>query len=241
MKEAEASEERKKQKGDLGEMIRGILFDMDGLMFDTEAIGLKGWKKAGEELGIRITDEMVASLRGLGNRERRARFGEMTGRPELFDAAQKIRIEYSDSWIREKGVPVKPGLTELLEYLKDKEIPAALATSTEREKAGWYLRLAGVEQYFQASVCGVEAGPSKPAPDVFLKAAAKLGLPAEECMVLEDSENGLRAAKAAGCTAVVVPDLSPAPPEEEGLWDRKAETLRDVIPIVQELSSYLVH
>ena len=163
MKEAEASEERKKQKGDLGEMIRGILFDMDGLMFDTEAIGLKGWKKAGEELGIRITDEMVASLRGLGNRERRARFGEMTGRPELFDAAQKIRIEYSDSWIREKGVPVKPGLTELLEYLKDKEIPAALAIDRTGESR--MVSAAGRCRAVFSGVClrcgggTVEAGP----------------------------------------------------------------------------------
>lgn len=216
-------------------MIRGILFDMDGLMFDTEAVALRGWEKAGKELGIRIAEETVSSLRGLGNKERRERFSELTGRPDLFDAAQKIRIEYSDSWIRENGVPVKPGLKELLEYLKSEGIPAALATSTEREKAEWFLRLAGVEQYFQAAVCGAEAGPSKPAPDVFLKAAAKLHLPASECMVLEDSENGLRAAKAAGCIAVVVPDLSPAPPKEEGLWDWNVKSLSEVIPVIAEL------
>ncbi|KAA8502324.1 HAD family phosphatase [Mediterraneibacter catenae] len=216
-------------------MIRGVLFDMDGLMFDTEALGLKGWKAAGRKIGIEITDDMIASFRGLGSSEKRKRFGQVTGKPELYEAALAIRTNYGDEWIRDNGIPIKPGLKQLLVFLRDAGIPAALATSTEREKAVSYLKLAGVGEYFSAAVCGKEAGPSKPEPDIFLKAAEKLGLSASECMVLEDSENGLRAARAAGCTVVVVPDLSPAPAEEKGLWDWRADTLSDVPEIIRKL------
>lgn len=216
-------------------MIRGILFDMDGLMFDTEAIGYRGWKEAGRRLGIRIDDEAIASLRGLGGREKREMFGQMTGRPEVYEKALAIREDYADQWIVENGIPVKPGLKELLSFLKEEGIPAALATSTEREKAMSYLCMADVEKYFTASVCGKEAGNSKPAPDIFLKAAEKLKIPSEECLVLEDSVNGLNAAKAAGCMAAVIPDLTPAPPEEDGLWDWKVSDLKEMIPIIQKV------
>ena len=83
-------------------------------------------------------------------------------------------------------------------------------------------------------MCGKEAGNSNPAPDIFLKAAEKLEIPPEECLVLEDSVNGLKAAKAAGCMAAVVPDLTPAPPEEDGLWDWKVSDLGEMIPIIRK-------
>lgn len=86
---------------------------------------------------------------------------------------------------------------------------------------------------FVATVCGDEVAHAKPAPDIFLAAAKALGVPAEECLVLEDSPNGLRAARAAGCKAVVVPDITPIPPESEGLWAARAATLADVIPLLE--------
>ena len=95
-------------------MIRGVLFDMDGLMFDTEALGLKGWKAAGRKIGIEITDDMIASFRGLGSSEKRKRFGQVTGKPELYEAALAIRTNYGDEWIRDNGIPIKPGLKQLL-------------------------------------------------------------------------------------------------------------------------------
>ena len=87
----------------------------------------------------------------------------------------------------------------------------------------------------ELTVCGDEVAHAKPAPDIFLAAAKALGVPAEECLVLEDSPNGLRAAKAAGCKAVVVPDITPIPPESEGLWAASAVTLADVIPLLAQL------
>ena len=96
-----------------------------------------------------------------------------------------------------------------------------------------YLKMAGVDGFFEAAVCGDEVAHAKPAPDIFLAAAKALGVPAEECLVLEDSPNGLRAARAAGCKAVVVPDITPIPPESEGLWAARAATLADVIPLLE--------
>ena len=188
-------------------MIQGVLFDMDGLMFDTERIGYEGWKYAGKKLGLHMKDELIASFRGTGEKE----------------------------WIDKNGLPVKKGLVELLEYLKRENIPAALATSTNRKKAMGYLDMANVTEYFSASVCGDEVKAAKPAGDIFIAAAEALGVPTEKCLVLEDSPNGLKAAKNAGCKAIVIPDLSPAPEREEGLWDAKVSNLKEVIEIIKNL------
>lgn len=217
-------------------MIQGVLFDMDGLMFDTERIGRDGWFAAAERLGIPITEALIAKLRGTGVERCRVIFNsQIPG--GLYDTARAIRLQYADDVIAEKGLPVKPGLYELLEWLRRQRIPAALATSTGREKALGYLEQAGVSGYFAATMFGTEVPSPKPAPDIFLAAAALLRADPARCVVLEDSRNGLLAARAAGCRAVVVPDLTPPPPEEEGLWDAKAATLTDVIPILARMHS----
>ena len=127
-------------------------------------------------------------------------------------------------------MPVKPGLRELLRRLKASDIPAVLATSTRREKALAYLQQTDVERYFTAAVFGPEVARPKPAPDIFL--AAAIHADPAHCVVLEDSPNGLQAAKAAGCPAIVVPDLTPAPAESEHLWNYRAKDLREVQQIL---------
>ena len=215
-------------------MIQGILFDMDGLMFDTERIGYEGWKCAGRTLGIEISDQLIASFRGTGAKEKKQLFEAATGNTGSYEEAFSIRKSYAEEWIRERGLPVKPGLKKLLCYLRQEKIKAALATSTPRETAISYLKMTGVESYFTAAVCGNEVERAKPAPDIFLKASKALGISPENCLVLEDSRNGLTAARAAGCKAVVIPDLSPAPLREEGLWDAKLSDLEEVIPLLEQ-------
>lgn len=214
-------------------MLDGVLFDMDGLMFDTERIGREGWHAAAQILGISIPESVIDAMRGTGTEECRVLFNtRIPG--NLYDTARKLRVDYADTFIRRNGLPVKPGLELLLRWLEEAHIPAALATSTCREKAMGYLRMAGVEQRFTAFCFGTEVPRAKPAPDIFLAAARKLHADPRRCVVLEDSPNGLRAAKAAGCRCIVIPDLTPAPKKMENLWDAKVQTLADVIPILKE-------
>lgn len=214
-------------------MIRGVLWDMDGLMFDTERIGLQGWQAAAEALDLPITTELVAAMRGTGTDACRRIFNERIP-GQHFDEARAIRVQYAADWVRRHGVPVKPGLHALLHWLQAHSIPSVLATSTARATALDYLAQAGVSDCFAAMVFGPEVARPKPAPDIFLAAAAAIGVPPAACLVLEDSPNGLRAAKAAGCRAIVVPDLTPAPPAEEGLWDHCVASLQEVIPLLEQ-------
>ena len=214
-------------------MIQGVLFDMDGLMFDTEPISRDGWIEAGREMGVPLDESVVLQLRGTsathGDDVLRKAFGDS------FDCAQarEICTRYLTETLERIGIPLKDGLLELLSYLKEQGIPAALATSTNRERAMDYLRRAGVDKYFSGSVCGDEAGRSKPYPDIFLRAAREIGRDPRDCMVLEDSPNGLRAGLAAGCVTVMVPDLTPPTEEFYASCYRVVPSLRCVPDLIR--------
>ena len=216
-------------------MVKGVLFDMDGLMFDTERLSLEAWRFAGRQLGFAPRDEFLLALRGSMGEEARAKLQREFGPGFDYVRTRQVRLAYADSWIEQHGMPVKPGLLPLLEELKARGIPAALATSTTRPTAWGYLTRAGVKDYFAASVCGGEVERPKPNPDVFLKAAGLLGLDPGTCMVLEDSPNGIAAAHAAGCIPVMVPDLTQPDPALRALCARVVPSLDQVIPLLELL------
>lgn len=215
-------------------MIRGVLFDMDGLMFDTERLAVDGWMEAARQLEIPLTREQTMSLRGLLPEVSRQRFIGWFGDGEIYDKGRDIRKAYVEQQIEEHGIPVKKGLFELLNYLREHGIHMAVATSTSRQSAERHWERAGVDQYFEASVCGSEVKAGKPAPDVFLTAAARIGCEPGECLVLEDSPNGVRAGRAAGCIVVMVPDLDQPDEECRALCDYVLEDLGKVIPILEK-------
>lgn len=215
-------------------MLCGVLFDMDGLMFDTERIHMMAWKKAAEDEGVILSDELFYAMRGRGADDCREMFNrEIPG--EHYDKAREKRKIYTEQWIAEHGVPVKKGLFNLLSYLKEEGIPCSLATSTNRETALSMLESADVKKYFSAFAFGTEVKHTKPYPDIFLKAAELIGQDPKTCVVLEDSVSGLMAARSAGCTPIIVPDLTPAPPESEGLWDYCCLDLDEVIEVFKTL------
>lgn len=190
-------------------MIKAVLFDMDGVMFDTEKLMKQGWEKACRQMGFTLTEEHFKYMRGSSRARSTQLFEQWFGKRISYDKGRAIRTQYVNDYIAKNSVPVKEGLKELLQFLKEQRIPAAVATSTPRIQAEHYWELAGIAQFLTASVCGDEVKNSKPDPAIFLTAARKLKVSPGSCLVLEDSINGLKAACAAGAVSCMVPDLTP--------------------------------
>ena len=187
--------------------MRAVIFDMDGLMFDTERVFFGAWDYAGEKMGLGKAGYMLMRTLGMntadGNQQWRNEFGDDVD----IDALWAYTKEYMDDYYSRYAVTVKPGLYDLLTYLERRQYKLAVASSTRLEKVERHLRNANVRQYFSAVITGDMVEHSKPEPDIYLKAAAALGEAPEDCYALEDSRNGLIAAHKAGCKAIHVPDL----------------------------------
>ena len=187
--------------------MRAVIFDMDGLMFDTERVFFGAWDYAGEKMGLGKAGYMLMRTLGMntadGNQQWRNEFGDDVD----IDALWAYTKEYMDDYYSRYAVTVKPGLYDLLTYLERRHYKLAVASSTRLEKVERHLRNANVRQYFSAVITGDMVEHSKPEPDIYLKAAAALGEAPENCYALEDSRNGLIAAHKAGCKAIHVPDL----------------------------------
>lgn len=188
-------------------MIKGVIFDMDGTMFDTEPISAWAWKEAGKSKGYEITDTMVRSFLGKNMAAIQEILREKFGPDAEIEAIAQARQAYYKAYIQQHGAPHKEGLVVLLEYLKSHKIPAAVSTSTDRETGEMVIKKAGVYEYYTAFVYGDMVERSKPAPDIFWMAERKLGLEPKDCLILEDSPSGVLAGKAAGGYTIYIPDM----------------------------------
>lgn len=215
-------------------MIKAIIFDMDGLMFDTEALNATAWKAAGKLHGFEMTDELLRSHIGFNLETSKKLMQNHFGPGFDFDTVRGDRLKHSLRHIEENGMPLKPGLRELLAYLHKKGLKTAIASSSDERLVYFYLERAALGHKFDVIICGDKVKKSKPEPDIFLTALAELGVSADECLVLEDSYNGIIAAHRAGIRAVMIPDLLPPTPEIEKLLFRKVDVLTDVIPLIEE-------
>jgi len=186
--------------------MKAVLFDMDGLMFDTERVFVKAWDYVGEQLGLGKTGYMVMKTMGSNiegcNRIWREEFPGVD-----IDAMWGHTRDFLEDYYSRNTVTVKKGLYELLEHLKGAGYKLAVASSTKKEKVEHHLQSADVRQYFDAVIGGDMVEKSKPEPDIYQTAAAALGVSPEECYALEDSRNGLLSAYRAGCKVIHVPDL----------------------------------
>lgn len=186
--------------------IAAVLFDMDGLMLDSERAVLRAWRQAAREYGHEFDDSVLHPMVGLHDRLCRAMLLERFG-PDLPIDAIFARTEALYLSRIEAGIPVKPGLAELLDWLDALGLPKAVATSSTRHRAQRNLSTSGLLPRFAVTVCGDEIAQPKPAPDIYLKTADLLGVAPQYCIVLEDSEPGVQAALAAGMTPIQIPDI----------------------------------
>lgn len=206
---------------------RAVVFDLDGLMVDTERIALECWIESARTFGWEITRETCLALVGIDSREsRQVLLDRMGGSFPMSEVSARGRVRYLER-LRGEGVQVKPGLVELLDWLAARAVPVAVATSTQQELALEKLALAGLRERFETIVGGDQVPRGKPAPDVYREAIARIGAEPAHCVALEDSEIGLRAAHAAGATCIVVPDLMPPSPAYEPLAHAIVPSLRE--------------
>lgn len=190
-----------------------VIFDMDGVIFDSERLCIDLWKPIAEKNDIPDIEETMYRCIGVTSDVTRKIFLDKYGEDFPVDKYQK-QVSRAFHEIADQGkMPVKEGAESLLKYLKENHILTAIASSTRTESVRRELRSAGLLNFFREVVGGDMAERSKPAPDIFLEAAGRLHTRPKDCIVIEDSYNGIRAAKAAGMTAVMVPDL--LKPDEE--------------------------
>lgn len=190
----------------------GVLFDMDGLLLDTERLVVKCFARATADFDIPDMEDVVFRLIGL-----REDAGEVILRKALDGRVDYPR--FYEGWyahIRRRmaqGIPLKDGVQALLQQLQDQGLPCAVATSTQTAKAREHLEIAGILPYFKTVTGGEQVQHGKPAPDIYHAAAASLGVKARDCAAFEDSDPGTNAAYASGARTVQVPDINTPAPE----------------------------
>lgn len=212
--------------------IGGVLFDLDGVILDTEKLYARFWKEAANALGFPMTWEQALEMRSLNRSAGQAQIRSFFGPDADYHTIRAKRIELMDAFIQKEGVALKPGIHRLLDALEERRIPAAIASSSPVERIARYLDGTGLYERFQAVCSGYQVPRGKPEPDIYLYAAAQLSLSPERCLALEDSPAGIQSAKAAGCLPVLVPDLDQPSPEIFPLLYALADSLSDAIPLL---------
>ncbi len=209
-------------------MIKAVLFDMDGTIFDTERIYREEWFYAAEAVGFDEMEELLARIFGTSEKDIGTYVYKTYGEDFPYEKMLSIRADRIANRVAEEGVPLKAGVPEVFDRLREKGIVSALATSAPKFRVDDFLARSGLREKFSVVITGERVTRSKPAPDIFLLAAKELGLRPEECMVVEDSHNGAKGGYNARMPVVLVPDLQPFTPEIAPFVTHHLTTLEDL-------------
>ncbi|MFV0414607.1 MAG: HAD family hydrolase [Oscillospiraceae bacterium] len=215
-------------------MIQGVLFDMDGILFDTEKMAARLEGDILQEMGYaRPNSALYIEICGAGSRQIQNIFLREYG--ENFDYAAfmaHVRQAIAEE-LAEHGVPKMPGLDACLSALTAAGYKLAVASSSQYKTVSHYLENAGIAHYFSAVIAGDMVPKFKPEPDIFIAAAKALGLTPQSCLAVEDSVNGVTSAAAAGCVTVMIPDMLPATPALRQKAAAVLNSLADIVPFLQ--------
>jgi HAD superfamily hydrolase (TIGR01509 family) len=209
-----------------------LVFDMDGLLLDTERLALRALREAGEEIGLAMPEALCRSMIGVAADRSRLLFFEHHGAAAPADALFANAMRRFEAQVDAGLLRLKPGVTALLDRADEASLPCAVATSSARAKALNQLRIAGILERFAAVVTRDDVSHGKPNPDLYLHAARALMTPPGRCLAFEDSYNGVRAAHAAGMSVIMVPDLLPPTDEMRDLCLAIVANLHAVVPLL---------
>lgn len=190
-------------------MVKTIIFDMDGVLIDTEKYLTKFWCQAAKEYGFNMSMENALYIRSLSGE-----FAEKYLKSELGESFDYISVrnrrrELMNNHLKQNGVEIKKGVKPTLEKLKQKGIKTAISTATDLNRTEKYLKEIGIYHLFDSIICSAMVKKGKPMPDIYLLACEKLGENPNNCIAVEDSPNGIKSAYSAGCKVIMVPDLTP--------------------------------
>jgi len=187
-----------------------FIFDLDGTLIDTEKLYRKYWPMALRDYGYELSDERALMLRSLGRPFAPAQFKEWYGEDFDYNLVRQRRKEYVEGHIEKYGIELRPGVKEILEYLRDKNITVAIATATDLERTTRYLEMTGISEFFTDIICATMVKCGKPAPDIYKYACEKLNKKPSECFAVEDAPNGVKSAYSAGLKVIFIPDQAPS-------------------------------
>lgn len=209
---------------------KAVIFDMDGLIFDSERLVLDCWEKVGKKYGIAGIREVFTECIGTNKEKTKEIVLTHYGSSFRYDEFRKEASVLFQEFVREKGLPVKKGVRELLQYLKEKEVPVGLASSTRLAVVEEELQQAGLYDYFQVVMGGDLLRRSKPEPDIYLMTCEKMRVEPENAYAIEDSYNGIRSAYSAGMIPVMVPDMLAA---TEEMKEKSIAVFDDLLQVLQ--------
>ena len=212
--------------------LRALIFDLDGVLFDTERLAASTWREAAHALGFELSEATLRGTIGLDHLLTRAYYDQLFAGQFPYDQVEERHRDLFRAWIVQHGAPAKPGVKRILVEAERLGLRVALGTASRSVYAHTMLWMAGIVDHFHILVTRDMVQAGKPAPDIYQKATSLLGFAPEDCLVIEDSLNGIRAARAAGVPVIMVPDLV------EPTAELRAQC-RAVYPSLVELSDAL--
>ncbi len=213
--------------------VQAVIFDMDGVIFDSESLVLQCWDVIAQKYGIQDVRKVCKMCLGTNAKESMRIFKEVYGEQFPYADYKKEMSALYHHTVKCGGLQCKPGIKELLNYLKENHYKIGLASSTRREVVESQLSNAGLLKYFHVIVCGDMVSKSKPEPDIYLKASTLLDICPENAYAIEDSYNGIRSAYQAGMNPIMVPDLMEPTEEMKTKTVAILQSLHDVIIMLE--------